>query len=366
MYKVAEYLRGKGHDADIICGRWWNADQNPEHLIGVPFLSRVYHGRRSTVSAISFTMSLAKALPALRKKYDLVEFNMSPVLHFSLIGLMRRQWQFRSAKFVGMLHEVWQEYWLRYAGLVEGSAGYLLEHHAATGLDHIITISEFNRKRLARWGVDSSKVSVIRPGVDYEAIANVAPAAEQSEVIYVGRMVRDHHVERLVETARVLKSRFGKDVRVVAVGGGPQLKSLRYMAGEIGAASQFRFTGLIENHQRVFSLLKASKVFLFPSSPHGGWNISCVEANAAGLPVVTSASTEIGRAGELIADGENGLVAKVPTPEAFAELVDGLLSNGPMLAKMGAMATDYARRFDWKLVCKETTELYGRLVYGRN
>ncbi len=362
--KMVEYLLSQGHEVDVLCGKWWEGDA-PEHLIGVPFNRRIYRGGRSTMSALSFTLSAAREMPRLRGRYDIVEFNMSPMLHLSLIGLARRMPALRSAKMVGMLHEAWQEYWFEYAGLVAGAAGYLLEHHAVFSLDRVITISEFNRRRFERWGVDPDRVSVIRPGVDIGTIGASPPSPTTSDLIFVGRLVRDHRVDLLVEAVRCLKER-GRTVRLVVVGGGPELDALRSQATRQEVSEQIIFTGLLESHREVYGLMKSSKVFVFPSAPHGGWSIACVEGNAAGLPIVTVGPGEIGTPAELVQTHANGLVAREHTAESMAESIETLLDHGEVRQTMSVESVRSASRYDWPVVCEQTSSIYAELIGVRS
>jgi glycosyltransferase involved in cell wall biosynthesis len=260
-----------------------------------------------------------------------------------------------------MLHEAWQEYWFRYSRSA-GAVGYFLERRAVDNLDYIITISEYTKRRFLRWPLRAAKIGVIHPGVDFAEISVASPAGELSDVIFVGRLVEDAHVERLVRTVELLKRKHGKAVKAVVVGGGPMFASLARLAVELDVTREVRFTGPIEDHRRVYSLLKSSKVFLLPSAPHGGWNIASVEGNAAGIPIVAPSSSEIGFAGELVNVGHNGLIAGNGSPEELAGAVNYLLDNEPMRRRMGVESTLNAKQFEWRNVCQKTVTTYESLL----
>ena len=359
--RLAEYLTRRGDSVKIICGRWWAGSRDPPGVIGVPLISQVYDRRRSIPSAISFTLSAAKALGNLAENFDIVEFNQSPFLHFSLIDLLGRSRPLREARIVGMLHEAWQEYWLRYS-LLGGLVGYGLERRAMDSLDYIITISEFTKRRFLRWPVSQSKIGVIHPGVDFAAISEVAPSTDSSDLIFVGRLVEDAHVERLVEAVRLLHVHHGIEVRATVVGGGPMFGPLRRLASSLGVSEAIRFAGPLENHASVYSLLKSSRLFLLPSAPHGGWNIASMEANAAGLPVVTPSRSEIGFAGELVDPGHSGLIVDDESPESLASAVHDLLVDESARSRMGGEAADRAKRFEWDAVCEQTASVYESVI----
>jgi glycosyltransferase involved in cell wall biosynthesis len=359
--RLADYLNAHGHEASVLCGRWWAGSENPPGMIGVPLARRLYAGRRSSASAISFTLSAARMLARMDTEYDIVEFNQSPFLHFVLVDAMRRSRPLRRAAIVGMLHEAWQEYWLRYSPLV-GGVGYLLERRAMDSLDYVITISEFTKRRFLRWSRQPSKFGVIHPGVDSEMIAGIAPRGEPSDLVFVGRLVEDAHVENLLRAVEILDRVHGRASKTIVVGDGPMRTRLMRLAARLGVSDRVAFAGLVRAHDEVYSLMKRSKVFVLPSAPHGGWNIASMEANAAGIPVVTPLRSEIGYAGELVEDGKTGLVTADASPERLAAAINTLLEDDRLRRQMGRDSASRAREFDWSQVCQRTVAVYEALM----
>src|SRR5579864_842321 len=131
----------------------------------------------------------------------------------------------------------------------------------------------------------------------------------------VGRLVpiKDHGT--VLEAAEKLVLR-GKDVHVLIVGSGPELRNLqKYSAASQELAGRVTFAGASD---RVPELLNAMDVFVLASISEGMSN-TILEAMATGLPVVV---TSAGGNPELVADGHSGWLF---APRDVETLVDRLV-----------------------------------------
>jgi glycosyltransferase involved in cell wall biosynthesis len=102
-------------------------------------------------------------------------------------------------------------------------------------------------------------------------------------VIHVGRYDHQKNHSLLVDAFAVLAGR-RPSAYLVLVGGGPLEDSIRARTGQLGIEHRVRFCGRRADVPR---LLNAADVFAFPSH-HEGLPLSCLEAQAAGLPLVIS------------------------------------------------------------------------------
>jgi glycosyltransferase involved in cell wall biosynthesis len=363
--RISECL-GKNNQIDFLCGKWWEGSDRCGHFHGLPIIKNLYQGNRSAPSAISFTVSLLRALPKIQDQYDIIEINQSPMLHFALLDILRHANFARKAVLIGAIHEVWQEYWLEYAGALQGLFGYCLEYETLKKLDHILTISFFNRGKLARWRVPDRKVSVIRPGVDCSLIEKVSPSGEESDIVFAGRLVPEKRLDILIRAVKVLRETYQRNkIRLVIVGGGPQLDELRSFAAASGLSRNVTFTNRVEDHTRVFALMKSSKIFVYPAPPEGGWSIAIIEANASGLPALTSRRSSIGAGDEVVQNGQNGFVLNDATPEQFALFIDRLLGDEELRRRVSESSKLYAKKFDWYEIAMQSQEVFRSLLAQR-
>jgi glycosyltransferase involved in cell wall biosynthesis len=363
IHQLAEYLALLGHEVTLLTGKWWAGPRRIGNLLGVPLIRKLYTGRRSSLSAASFALSLAWTLPSIKQEFDIIEFNMSPVTHFALLELFRRSKFGHKAILIGALHEIWQAHWFKYAGVIDGYVGYALEKYAIANLDHIITVSSYNRGKLVRAGVSPEKVTVIRPGVDFQRIDSALPSKDlASDVLFVGRLVQSKHVETLVRAIDVLNVKHAIRAKCKVVGDGPELTRLKSLADSLGVGGQIEFMGRIHDQSQVFSIMKSSKVFVSPAAPEGGWNIAFTEANAAGLPVITASRSDIGVSSEEVLDGINGFVVPELSPEDFADRIDEILSANGLRKTMSEKSKTVAKKYDWLEIAKETSKTYSALA----
>jgi glycosyltransferase involved in cell wall biosynthesis len=93
-------------------------------------------------------------------------------------------------------------------------------------------------------------------------------------------------------------------------------------------------------HGELAALFGAADVFLFPSV-YEGFGRTLVEAGAAGLPAVATATAG---AGDIVRDGETGFLVPLEDARALAERAAGLLADPGNSRRMGAAAREHIRR----------------------
>jgi len=116
--------------------------------------------------------------------------------------------------------------------------------------------------------------------------------------------------DMLVRAAALLKKRFAP-CKVLFVGTGPELRSLRQLAEQLGCADICQFVGSVPNEQ-LKTYFNAADVSCLASRKEG-WPNVILESLACGTPVV---ATGVGEVPRLLANPELGIIVD-PTPEAI-------------------------------------------------
>jgi glycosyltransferase involved in cell wall biosynthesis len=207
--------------------------------------------------------------------------------------------------------------------------------------DFTVTISEFNRRTLARaCGEEALKrIRVIRCGVPLGEYA-VRPSAPSGpfRIVSIGRLVDYKGFPTLLRAVADLRGR-GRDVLCDIVGDGPLEPLLRLAIREQGLDGSVRLTGP-KTLEEVRALLSgASACVLACERGAGGLMdgipVVLMEAMALGVPAV---STRISGLPELIEDGRTGLLATPGDPRSLAEAIDLVLSDPGLAANLAGAA----------------------------
>jgi glycosyltransferase involved in cell wall biosynthesis len=108
-------------------------------------------------------------------------------------------------------------------------------------------------------------------------------------------------------------------------------------------------------HQELPPLYERAAVVAVPSHREG-FGVACVEAMAAGRPVVASA---VGGLLDLVADGETGLLVSPRDVPALRAALERLLRDAELRRRMGTAARERIREnFTWPPVTDLTIQAY--------
>ena len=226
-----------------------------------------------------------------------------------------------------------------------------------------VAVSEAVRARAVRFGVAPEKVDTAYIGVDPARFApRGKPAGERArEVLFVGRLVAKKGTPLLLEA-------FGRvhaalpDARLVIAGDGPERTTLQAAVARAGLP--ITLLGDLSPEQ-VIARLGEARVFCLPSvvAPSGdaeGLPIVLLEAQAAGVPVVTS---DQGGNAEAMRHAETGLAYPPGDVEALAAHLITLLSDDALCTRMGARGrTHVCARFDIHACTRKLERIYDGML----
>lgn len=241
-------------------------------------------------------------------------------------------------------HEVTTlESWRTYAGRLAGTVGWAIERLSLTAPNTIFSNSPHTTARLHDLKVKQPIVTAT-PGIYVDNVNNAKLLDIKNDVVFVGRLVEHKKADLLIRAiAMVKKAR--PDVSCTIVGDGPEKSSLVKLIHKLDLDANVKMAGIIEKDTDLYSLLKASKVFVLPSIREG-FSIVSVEANAAGIPVITTNHPD-NAARDLITEGVNGYLAE-PTANSLAEKICIVLSQPYALHPQ-----EIAAQYDWTLVASQ-------------
>jgi hypothetical protein len=138
-------------------------------------------------------------------------------------------------------------------------------------------------------------------------------------VLGAGRLDRQKAFHVLIEASALVFKRL--PARLAILGDGGERPRLERLAATLGIADRVFLPGYVENP---FPAMRAASVFVLSSAYEGFGNV-LLEAMACGCPVVSTDCPS--GPGEIIRDGENGLLVPMDDPEALAGAIHRVLTD---------------------------------------
>ncbi|MFH1046807.1 MAG: glycosyltransferase family 4 protein [Patescibacteria group bacterium] len=216
----------------------------------------------------------------------------------------------------------------RAASLLEATAMHL---HRLLGLwrdniDLVIAPSAFVAGLLEEYGWDGNKIVQVPHFINAH---DWVPRYEGGEyALYIGRLSAEKGVETLIRAATL-----AKDVPVHIVGIGPEDRRLHRVAEQIGADNVV-FKGYLSG-EALHQEITRAKFVVAPSVCYEVFGLSVLEAYASGKPVIAS---QMGGLGEIVRDGETGLLFSAGDVEDLADRLDVLWRSPDLVRTMGRRA----------------------------
>jgi len=188
-----------------------------------------------------------------------------------------------------------------------------------------VACSAYVRSRAIERGYPADRTVVRYIGVDVTRFSPPPPRRREPIVLFVGRLVEKKGCRSLIEAMAEVQRRYAK-AELMVIGDGP----LRADCEELAAAQRVRCSFLGAQPAAVVQeWMGRASVFCVPSvvaasGDAEGFGIVFIEAQAMGLPVV---STRSGGIPEAVDDGHTGLLVAEGDHQALAEAILKLLQD---------------------------------------
>lgn len=351
---VAEFLRGRGHEVEVVTTSDAPPDTRPYPVRAVPRRHRVgvrhFRGaalirhRAREVDVVYTTGMFGRSAvgSAVARKPYVVKLTADPAFERS-----RRR---------GLVEGDVDEFQRRRAGagvaLLRFARDVELRHAA-----HVFTPSAYLRELALRWGVAADRVSVLPNPAP--VLPPDLPARDElrrtlglngATLAFAGRLTAQKSLGRALEAVA------GADgVQLVIAGEGPDRKQLEERAAELGIAQRVRFLGA-QPREQIVELFRAADAAILSSSwenfPH-----VVVEALAAGTPVL---AMSVGGVAEVVRDGENGLLVPAGDTAALGEAVRRYFGDESLRERLRGAAAGSVARYAPERVLGELEETLRR------
>jgi glycosyltransferase involved in cell wall biosynthesis len=284
------------------------------------------------------------ALPALaaRRRAALVysPANLAPVAWPRNVVLLHAVAALRHPEWYSRAYVAWQR---------------LIVPAAARRARAVVTVSEFSRGQIAQTlGLDPDRIAVIAGGVDerFAPEADAGPARralgleERPYVLTLATRYGRKNQGALAGAARRLRD---EGIDLVAAGG-----ERAYMRGE-APVPEVRALGYVDD-ALLPGLFAGARAFVLASREEG-FGLPCLEAMAAGVPVVAADSGALPET-----CGDAALLVDPGDPEAIADAVARAALDEPRRARMRAPGLARAGALTWDRAARETDALLQRVA----
>jgi glycosyltransferase involved in cell wall biosynthesis len=205
---------------------------------------------------------------------------------------------------------------------------------AASRANAVITVCNALRDEVVALGVDASRVTSLRNGVDLELFRPIERKQnEHFTLLTVGHLVPVKGQELIIGALPLLP-----DVRLVIAGDGPDRKKLEAQARALNVLDRVRFLGAVPQAQLRDHYGAADALVL--ASSREGWANVLLESMACGTPVVAS---RVYGTPEVVAAPAAGVLMAERSGSGVAHAVRSLRANYPDRAA----TRRYAEGFSW-------------------
>jgi glycosyltransferase involved in cell wall biosynthesis len=217
----------------------------------------------------------------------------------------------------------------------------------------MLAISQSTKDDLVARGLAAEHVTVVPPGLDHHAYRPGARDVRAPIVLWIGRIEPYKRADVMLEAMPAILERLPA-AKLVFVGEGSARRALQERAAALGLADAVRFTGFIAESEKIDWLRQAAVVV--NSSEKEGWGMTVIEANACGVPAVSS---DVPGLRDSTRHGLNGLLYPYGDSAALARAVLEVLGDDAAYRRMCEAALEWSSRFTWDSVTDRFEALLG-------
>ncbi|BDC92620.1 glycosyltransferase family 4 protein [Treponema bryantii] len=177
--------------------------------------------------------------------------------------------------------------------------------------------------------------------------------------VFTGRMVEDKGVLVIFEAAKILKEKYSEKIEFWLCGDldtNPKALKKEQIESECDG-TYVKWLGFQKN---IKDILSQCHIMIFPSFYMEGLPKSVIDAEAVGLPLIT---TDWVGCRDTVIDGENGFLIPIKDANSLAEKIGVLVDDSDLRQRMGKSAREYAEKyFSIENVVNKHLEIYNELI----
>ncbi len=230
----------------------------------------------------------------------------------------------------------------------------LFRSWATRSADAVIVPSAFLAGIVRSWGVLEGRIHKINNGIELpERVASGRTKAGHSfSIVTSSRLVAHKRVDGILRAVAQMPQ-----AALVVVGDGPEFLKLKAIVHELEIESRVRFAGKLSAYEAMATVMQAD-VFVL-NSTYEGMPHAVIEAMALGVPVV---ATSVGGTGEVVTDGEDGILVQPEDHDALVAALSTMATDVEMRDRLAVRAKQRAQDFSTARMMAQTSELLRRVA----
>jgi glycosyltransferase involved in cell wall biosynthesis len=232
-----------------------------------------------------------------------------------------------------------------------------IELFVARGAHKIVVPSKYLKKIVTNWGVASEKITVIYNAFDEPSVVEnkeelrVELGFSGPVMVSAGRLVPWKGFDTLISLMPKVLKEF-PETKLVIAGEGPYREHLELAARSTGVPENIIFTGKLEQKE-LFKYIKASDLFVLNTS-YEGFSHQILEVLSLGTPIITTA---VGGNGEVIKNGENGILVSYNDEGALLREISSLLTDREKAVRLAENGKKTIKDFSEERMLSTLTEI---------
>lgn len=292
--------------------------------------------------------------------------------HASKAGALGRR-AAKKCKVPVIIHTFHGHVFHSYFGKIKTELFRQIEKKLAKITDKIIAISELQKVELTEVFkiANESKFAVVNLGFDLQSFRDkrleyrdevrrdLGVSKNELAIGIVGRLapIKDHKL--FLDAIELVLEKSTIPVKVFVVGDGPSRESVLKQIDKINQ-KMGKEVIIFKSWERDIAKFNAGMDMICLSSKNEGTPVSLIEAQAAGIPVV---STDVGGVRDVVLDQKTGLIVLNRSTQNYAEAVFELIKNEKKLDFMSQNGWSYVeQKFSYQTLVKNTSELYKQIL----
>lgn len=265
-------------------------------------------------------------------------------------------------------HTMYEEYldYLFGGKLIKKSTVGKITRVLLNSLDGVVVPTEKTKNILLHYGVNKP-INVIPTGIDLNKFYRPLLANEKKEIFsslglkntdkiiaYIGRIGKEKNISEIITLFNTVVKKI-KSVKLLIVGDGPYLQSLKKQVLNEGLEKSVVFAGMIEPGE-IYKYYKIADIFVTASNSETQ-GLTYVEALSSGCPVVCKYDPCID---EIIFQGKNGFFYK--NPWEFSYYIDKILEDENLKNKLSNEAIRTSKKYSSCIFTHRIIETYNKIL----